>query len=37
MIPTPNAFWREKVRQTLQLYCVPVERGEWELPQSEAA
>jgi adenine-specific DNA-methyltransferase len=31
--PTPNAFWREKVRQTLQLYCRPVARGEWAMPE----
>lgn len=30
--PTPNAWWREKTRQTLQLYCRPIERGVWALP-----
>lgn len=29
--PTPNAHWREKVRQTLQRYFRPVERGVWAL------
>jgi site-specific DNA-methyltransferase (adenine-specific) len=29
--PTPNAWWREKVRQTLQRYCTPLERGVWAL------
>ncbi len=27
--PTPNAFWREKVRQVLQRHCRPVGRGVW--------
>jgi adenine-specific DNA-methyltransferase len=28
---TPNEWWREKVRQTLQRYFVSVERGVWAL------
>jgi hypothetical protein len=30
--PTPNAFWREKVRQQLQRHAVRVGRGRWRLP-----
>lgn len=30
--PTPNPWWQEKVRQVLQNYCRPVERGVWALP-----
>lgn len=29
--PTPTAWWREKVRQTLQRHCRPIERGRWAL------
>lgn len=29
--PTENQWWREKVRQTLQQYCEPVELGVWRL------
>lgn len=27
--PTPNNFWRDKVRQILQQHFVPVARGRW--------
>jgi adenine-specific DNA-methyltransferase len=27
--PTANAFWRPKIRQTLQRHCVPIARGVW--------
>lgn len=30
--PTPNAHWKDKLRQELQLRCVPVERGRWKNP-----
>jgi site-specific DNA-methyltransferase (adenine-specific) len=29
--PTPNGFWREKVRQVVQQDCIPVARGVWRL------
>lgn len=29
--PTRNQWWQEKIRQILQLYCEPVERGWWSL------
>jgi hypothetical protein len=29
--PTPNAFWREKVRQQLQLHCTSIGGGVWEI------
>lgn len=32
--PTPNAFWREKVRQVVQQCCRRVGPGEWELPEA---
>lgn len=31
--PTPNAFWREKVRQTLQFYFERISAGVWALPE----
>jgi site-specific DNA-methyltransferase (adenine-specific) len=34
--PTPNAFWQEKVRQTLQRIAVRVGAGEWALPTAGA-
>lgn len=35
--PTPNRFWREKVRQQLQLVAVRVAAGRWRLPMARAA
>lgn len=35
--PTPNAWWREKVRQTVQICCERVGPGEWALPAQENA
>lgn len=35
--PTPNAFWREKVRQQLQLHFEPVRTGVWRMPSEVAA
>ena len=32
--PTPNGFWREKVRQVVQQCCRRVGPGEWELPEA---
>lgn len=29
--PTANAWWKEKVRQILQLYFEPVARGRWRM------
>jgi hypothetical protein len=29
--PTQNQWWREKVRQQLQLWAVPVEKGVWRM------
>lgn len=29
--PTPNAWWKEKVRQILQLHFEPVAKGRWRL------
>lgn len=34
--PTENAFWKAKVRQTLQRIALPVTRGVWKLPISTA-
>lgn len=34
--PTPNPFWREKVRQTCQRYCTSIDRGVWALPEAAA-
>jgi site-specific DNA-methyltransferase (adenine-specific) len=31
--PTANAWWREKVRQQVQLCCTQVERGRWRLSE----
>jgi adenine-specific DNA-methyltransferase len=30
--PTPNVWWREKVRQILQLHFTPLGDGQWALP-----
>jgi site-specific DNA-methyltransferase (adenine-specific) len=30
--PSENKWWKDKVRQVLQLYCVRVGPGEWALP-----
>jgi hypothetical protein len=35
--PTPNRFWQEKVRQTLQRIAVRVADGVWRLPEAAAA
>lgn len=35
--PTPNRFWREKIRQTLQLTCERAADGSWALPSYSAA
>lgn len=35
--PTTNKFWREKVRQQLQLIAVRVAEGIWALPAEAAA
>ena len=32
--PTPNPWWREKVRQTVQLDCRSLGRGVWALPEA---
>lgn len=32
--PTPNAWWKEKVRQVLQLHFVPVSTGRWRLAEA---
>jgi hypothetical protein len=34
--PTPNAFWREKVRQQLQLWCERAAPGVWRLRTTAA-
>ncbi|MDP2346753.1 MAG: class I SAM-dependent methyltransferase [Gammaproteobacteria bacterium] len=34
--PTPNQFWREKIRQTAAQYFVRVSRGEFALQQEAA-
>lgn len=34
--PTPNRFWREKVRQTVQAYCERVAPSRYRLPQVPA-
>jgi hypothetical protein len=32
--PTPNPFWKEKVRQTLQRYFTPVDgKGRWRIQE----
>ncbi len=30
--PTPNQFWREKIRQTCQRYCVRIAPATWAIP-----
>jgi predicted RNA methylase len=30
--PSENQWWQEKVRQTLQRYFTPIERGIWAMP-----
>lgn len=35
--PTPNRWWREKVRQQLQGIAVRLDRGRWALPARAAA
>ena len=35
--PTPNAWWRDKVRQTLQFHFESISRGRWRQPEQEAA
>lgn len=35
--PTANAFWKEKVRQTVQRIAVRVDEGVWALPEAAAA
>lgn len=34
--PTENSTWQDKVRQTLQRVCQPVERGRWRLREDFA-
>lgn len=34
--PTPNPWWREKVRQVVQRSCEPVARGVWRLREAPA-
>lgn len=31
--PTPNPFWREKIRQTVQRYCTRVAPATWSIPE----
>lgn len=34
--PTPNAWWKEKVRQTLQIHCVRVSQGRYRSRNAQA-